>query len=604
MFAASSRPQFIEQPSFVDDPSTLAFAGRDRHRPHPHGPRATLRRPQGSPIRQQNQQQPRQQAETWPTQTPSFVRGLDDSKRGSPTPTAPLSPRSLVSDIDDPAFSTDPASHPDHNYGLELGVSSARDVRVGRQLLVNPDDLCDEPPTYEESISSNQDRQERSRQDMRSISNENLNVLVTPASPSIRPVSFTPPEDEGTDLPYLHDDAQNELQQNSTSGIRRDSLLPPGVQAPLNPSRRASEPPRSSPEPRPQIAPRGFTSPPARPAELDRIDELDESGLGLHHRGPYEVNGQLIAPPRRALPFQRDQEPFPSIQNFGGRPLNLDVPPPPMPYRLNLQPGQILPRMPPENSAIRQRDPLAPMAAYAPQAQIVPSRSRSSSGRTLPKDPENIIYYEPRESPSPAFPTPSPVPSRMSSRRPSPSSFYSASNENADYSTRSPPMPEPEVVARHSSYEPVMRPAFQLTPSVASAPSFMSSRSNLERPIRGAELHRPRQLVMPAPLQGDSRPSHNVPGERPFNNFIPSPPPQALAATIPIHPSKRGNLLKKRPTISARAGASGEYPRAVASDPSPSSSKAYRHSLAALPAEATTEKERRISRRLSKKRNV
>ncbi len=188
----------------------------------------------------------------------------------------------------------------DRNWGLQT-------PRVGRQPLVNPDDLRDELPSYEESISSDQDRQERSHQDIRSLSNENLNVVVTPASPSIRPISFTPPEEEGTDLPYLRDDARNGMQRSSPPGTWRESLLPPGVQAPLNSSRSASEPPRVSPEPRPQVAQRGFTSPPARPAELDRIDELDETGFGFHHRGPYEVNGQLIAPPRRALPFQRDQ---------------------------------------------------------------------------------------------------------------------------------------------------------------------------------------------------------------------------------------------------------------------------------------------------------
>lgn len=304
MFTVSSPSQFIEQPSLVDDPSTLAFAGRDRRQHRPHGPRTTLRRAQGSPLplRPQEGQQPRQQAEAQTAQIPSSAWASDDSKRGSPAAAPAQSPRSLVINNDDPAFSTDPTSHPDHNYGLELEASSARDTRrVGRQPLVNPDDLHDELPSYEESISSDQDRQERSR----TLSNENLNVVVTPASPSLRPVSFTPQEDEVTDLPYLRED---ELQQSATLGRQRELLLRPGVQAPLNSFRSSSEPSRVSPEPRPQIPPRGFTSPPARPAELDRIDELDESGLGWHHRGPYELNGQLIAPPRRALPFQREQE--------------------------------------------------------------------------------------------------------------------------------------------------------------------------------------------------------------------------------------------------------------------------------------------------------
>ncbi len=213
-----------------------------------------------------------------------------------------------------------------------------------------------------------------------------------------------------------------------------------------------------------------------------------------------------------------------------------------------------------------------------------------------PRDPENIIYYDSREPPFPAFLTPSPAPSRMSSRRPSPSSFNSVSNENSDSSA-----PEPELVARHSSYEPVVRPVFQHTPSVASAPSVMSSRSNVEGPIRGAGLHRPRQLVMPAPLQRDSRAPYNAPQERPLNNFIPSPPLQVQAASIPIFPSKKGNLLKKRPTISG--GVPSEHAHPVASAP-PSNSKSYRHSFAALPAEAPAEKERRIPRRLSKRRNV
>lgn len=273
-----------------------------------------------------------------------------------------------------------------------------------------------------------------------------------------------------------------------------------------------------------------------------------------------------------------------------------------MPFKLNLQPGQILPRMPPENIARMQRNSLAPMGVYAPQAQTAPSRSRSSSGRTLPRDPENIIYYDPRESPSPSFPTPSPAPSRMNSRHPSPSSFYSASNENADFQTPSPPMPEPEVPARYSSYEPAVRPVYQHTASVASASSVLSSRSNLEGPIRGAGLHPPKQLVMPAPLlRGSNSPSHNIPGERPLNNFIPSPPPQAQAAAIPMLPSKKGNMLKKRPTIS------GGVPieRAPAPGPPPSSNtKSYRHSIAAPPREAPAEKERRMPRRLSKRRNI
>ncbi|KLO20735.1 hypothetical protein SCHPADRAFT_19865 [Schizopora paradoxa] len=243
MFTASSRSQFIEQPSLVDDPSTLAFAGRDRHRPH--GPRATLRRAQGSPspLRAQDQQR----------QTETSVLGLqglspswsaDDNKRITQTPSTALSPRSLISDIDDPAFSTDPTSHPDHHYALESRASNAGDGRASRQPFVDPNDLCDDLPTYEESISSDQDRQERLNREMHSLSSENSNVVLTPASPSI---SFTPPEDEGTELPYLRDDTRNDgsprpspepanLLESCLSPVLRllnvDSQLPPVLQGP------------------------------------------------------------------------------------------------------------------------------------------------------------------------------------------------------------------------------------------------------------------------------------------------------------------------------------------------------------------------------------
>ena len=102
------------------------------------------------------------------------------------------------------------------------------------------------------------------------------------------------------------------------------------------------------------------------------------------------------------------------------------------------------------------------------------------------------------------------------------------------------------------------QPVFSSSASVYSRDSTSRTRSDVGPP-RSVELHRPKHLVMPAPLQQQEidrmLPNPYSPNIFPPNtqsNLVDSvPAPKPSAATIPIHDPKKGNLLKKRLSKSA-----------------------------------------------------
>lgn len=239
----------------------------------------------------------------------------------------------------------------------------------------------------------------------------------------------------------------------------------------------------------------------------------------------------------------------------------------PLPYRLNLKPGELLkgvpkPRM--QQTSYGFRPPLAPVTAYPsssfqPPTTAYPSPSFQSS---VPQHspsilgtvaPSNDHYYAPHARSQSNYHTPRPRPPH--SYQPSPpfnaQAPPSLSPQNTsdrvgivqdEYGQIPSSHPPPKEV--YSQSHPSIR--FQvlgssMAPGIDLPPPLRRSRQDAHS-INSAH-HRPKRLVMPSPLQ----PSARLPsGAQP-----PTPPAslesiQPRATHIPIHESTAKNMLKKR----------------------------------------------------------
>lgn len=255
--------------------------------------------------------------------------------------TSPSSPALPVHNIHNPP------SHLQHNRD---------DVEQNNAFPLDPD--IDEPPSYEASVASSsvsgrthvQDGSYNSMSsetsgwgegivDMKVSGHQREKAMVdtSETSSSSRSASFG--EEQGELLPYLQDtfeDARelrdrsdihehqarnmttlNTIPQLPPDTMRRPTRPPPDIQdlmdavSPPPTTRYMSEPSPPVSE-RPQLPPRGKTSPrfPGT-MDLDKIDELDETtphGYALHHRGPYEFRSTTATPPARVPEIRRDEQ--------------------------------------------------------------------------------------------------------------------------------------------------------------------------------------------------------------------------------------------------------------------------------------------------------
>lgn len=95
---------------------------------------------------------------------------------------------------------------------------------------------------------------------------------------------------------------------------------------------------------------------------------------------------------------------------------------------------------------------------------------------------------------------------------------------------------------------PLSQPSQSTYPPSSAASAYSASSSSLSRPPpSSADRHRPKRIIMPAPLQPQNQ-NYTQPVPREFNRpkGTTGVTAQSTAAVIPVHESKRGNLLKKR----------------------------------------------------------
>ena len=240
--------------------------------------------------------------------------------------------------LDDPAFSQDPNHHPDHAFYASPKKDGGSATKANFAVVngaANETDEGDEPPPYQfidhpETIYPKHPRDESSgttstssdawyEATARNIDDTDtmMNRQTAEVDPYYATESYD--DDDDTQLSYLQDDESPML-----SSSRSNYVSPPSrvverpvqdvVQAPMVTNRAISEPSPVLLLERPYIPRRGATTPRVNKSstvELDRIDELDESvllGPAMHHRGPYEMNGKVLAAPTRILPYQRDQQ--------------------------------------------------------------------------------------------------------------------------------------------------------------------------------------------------------------------------------------------------------------------------------------------------------
>ncbi|TDL28213.1 hypothetical protein BD410DRAFT_351410 [Rickenella mellea] len=235
--------------------------------------------------------------------------------------------RSVQSLYDDPAFSTDPRHHPDF-------------VMTSREQIVSAP-----PPTYAvprppESLGS-----------PAFTFTEHLEAETSfPNAPFPSPPLPTPPYPPAAfvDQQHTFKPAVATAEPQITQRLGPPPMQPRAISDPL---------PATTVVERPQLERKGNSSPPLRrPPDLDKIDELDETdplGVPWHHGGRYEVLGNAAPLPDQVPQDAPQPTSVNTIQGPAGKkekrvkPLKmeepmLNLPPAPIPYSLNLQPGQVL----------------------------------------------------------------------------------------------------------------------------------------------------------------------------------------------------------------------------------------------------------------------
>ncbi|KAH8119941.1 hypothetical protein DFH11DRAFT_1739224 [Phellopilus nigrolimitatus] len=534
--------------------------------------------------------------------------------------------------VDDPAFSGNPHHHPDHQ------IVPLNDSPVNTNLSSTFVFEDDPPPyeSYEDSSSLVSSDDYSSRRHVKDQSFLSASSLGGPAdsaggsshmreavqvdSPTSSSLSSQIPRQEGLWedqagqeeelLAYLREDrdaddqryernipmalrphmgqpiapqvppeSENRGRPGFDGGLLRNATLPPTA------GRTTSEPFLPIGSERPRLPRRGNTTSPRRyprATELDRIDELDETtpiGLPIHHRGPYELQRQIATPPPRAFPIQSEQPTEPiCTQRFMVDNTPLAAPPPPVPFRLDLRPGEFLTRLPPARNQMGQPalcPPLAPITPIAPVAGAQSMRQVVNDPR-VPYDSNGYREWSPEQlyessTFSPAFVAPGGV-SQQAYRTDPRSGGPSANPSRSDFRQYPAAYMSPESgyasadELRHERHVTFQRPAQVRIQSPVSPPrpwsqpsyiqssasSVYSQSSSIRAHPSSADRHRPKKIVMPTPLQqqptfmgfGLGASKHNA-----ASNVAAQP----AAANIPMHEPRKGNLLKKRASTSSSA---------------------------------------------------
>ncbi|KAL5535753.1 hypothetical protein ACEPAF_3847 [Sanghuangporus sanghuang] len=553
-------------------------------------------------------------------------------------------------DPDDPAFSNDPYHHPDHDgLSPTVDVSKANEEGGSPVSRYSSQSEVEPPPSYDDStsvpalsqnghirrphleeetttslVTGNSSKDARSSNHTRDKAQTSCSPLSSPhsSSPNL-PQSQQGTQDDMTDqeelLAYLGDydyrsgpggvpglNIPMSLrphgglpvttqppadQQGRTRPVPDNTGLLRSTTMPSSTTRTVSEPLARTNTERPHLQRRGNTTanaPTTRrgPADLDRIDELDETlGIPLHHRGPYDMRGKVDTPPPRVMPVDRQHQlQSPAKQHVLVATTPLNAPPPPIPFKLNLKPGELLTRVPPSRSQTTppERVTPAPMITYPRTAAEQPMYERPRPAEQNYADRGNV-YQEIRRnewSPEQLYEShsrsPAPVLPRDARRQPyhpdarTNSMPSSANTSRSDLRPDIPPNPHPRVqeerttAQRHVSFQ--QPPPQQISalsrsisqPATSSSPSLHSASSG---PFRAPPFaaHRPKRIVMPAPLrQQNQNNTYTLPSElirgTGQNGVIgrPAPAAQPTAAIIPIHDPKKSNfLLKKRASTGA-----------------------------------------------------
>ena len=307
------------------------------------------------------------------------------------------------------------------------------------------------------------------------------------------------PNVNSADDAFSSDPLQNKNHPMQSIMTPFDSEHPP----PYEPSKEQSRPlalrVESAPEMhlvQPVIPPqRPSTAPLRRRNKLDKIDELDESnplGMPLHHGGPYEAIGGIVSQSRPYMPL--------------GAPLNLS-------------PGQILPvGFHPYQQPTRQLD-LMPNSRHninGPPSMRPPdgttSRFQQDTSSLRPALRPHQAPVSRHDVPPALRPHQVPLSRQAVPRQLNPAQIIQEFNPYA-YDTQtlqdtsdaydgietdeSHLQPPPQSIPfREADIDPL--PRFQSEPSSHKAPSIRSSIASRNGP---EPLHRPKRLVMPAPLQ-------------------------------------------------------------------------------------------------------
>ena len=262
-----------------------------------------------------------------------------------------------------------------------------------------------------------------------------------------------------------------------------------------------------------------------------------------------------------------------------------------MPFQLGLKPGEVLSRLPPQSygSYVSNgpRHPLAPVSSFPSAGAQPPYGNAPPIQRDVPQDRrpydprfvQRDQYREPREyenrsadsramTPGGSFQQ-HPIYREMRNYSPSQSASSSLSDVRTQSSTSSQadclppgerlpglyPASRQFVYSDDRSFQEVYQPShlasslesLNISSSIHSrAPTIRSQRDGPPPPV---ELHRPRQLVMPTPLQQQQqqRQHPSQPSTTSLSRTYGTISIQPSAAVIPIH-DPRKSLLKKRAT--------------------------------------------------------
>ena len=548
-------------------------------------------------------------------------------------PPSPLPAQTLYSD--DPAFSNDPSEHPDFfqaplKEDIRITIPNRTPVEDGQPVqppsyddaVPGPSPIAPKsaesqystdsgppfvsdflrPPVREDDAQSEQEELlAYLQEDWNDVAQEVNQVHNNADIPqALRPGRTAPVQHSDLPTPTLPQDHYQERGRSVAPPVIPHAVpnaIPRSATAPPIPTQ--TDGPGGFPGGmgRPQIQRRNNTGSPMRASDLDRIDELDESvpmGAQTHLRGPYEVGRVNEPPPRFSpgdrfqanqvsfldLPFELSKKVYASIQSsFRQHILHAqdppDVPPAPVPFKLNLKPGEVLTRVP--STVVRKPVPQsnrnnvpALLRSQTPATQAASRTLRNGANELanpsfhlqnqqhLDWTPEQLynnyapIRTQPRQRPD----FPGPYPAGDSVYGSNPSSVHSSRTDlplrgyNENPAMNGFPNQRRVDFAQDNQIIPPVQHSLSRsasTPLMSKPGSFSSSSSSLSRgPPPPSDRYRPKRIVMPAPLQQQNPNQPYQTYTTPSAIVPPVKPAAPTAAVIPMHDAKKGNMLKKR----------------------------------------------------------